>query len=142
MTESLTERLRQRAATQTAESEKILSAELSRLTSGIRTQLSDELASIQSDISGTSLRISSDLADLKWVSRYWWIALLVTWIVGGGLLTWHSMTEAPSRAMTLGDYQTFQQDGRTYLIVPPGSEVVTCMRGEKAVGCVLLPQGE
>ena len=142
MTESLTERLRQRAATQTAESEKILSAELSRLTSGIRTQLSDELASIQSDISGTSLRISSDLADLKWVSRYWWIALLVTWIVGGGLLTWHSMREDGARAMTLADYQTFQQDGRTYLIVPNGSEVVTCLSNENTVGCVRLPRGE
>ena len=142
MTESLTERLRQRAASQTAEAETILKAELSKLSSGIRQQLTGELARIQSDITATSLRISTDLTALKWASRYWWIALLVTWIVGGGLLTWHSMREDGARAMTLADYQTFQQDGRTYLIVPNGSEVVTCLSNENTVGCVRLPRGE
>ena len=56
MTESLTERLRQRAASQTAEAETILKAELSKLSSGIRQQLTGELARIQSDITATSLR--------------------------------------------------------------------------------------
>ena len=142
MTESLTERLRQRVASQTAENEKILKAELGTLTTGIKKQLTDELASIQRDIFTTSRSIDSDLRSLRWASRYWWIALLVTWIVGGGLLTWHSMREDGTRAMTLADYQTFQQDGRTYLIVPNGSEVVTCLSNENTVGCVRLPRGE
>ena len=144
MTESLTERLRQRAASQTSEAQTILSAELSKLSSGIRQQLTGELARIQSDITATSLRISADLTALKWASRYWWIALIATWLIGGGLLTWHSMSGSGGSPgqMSLSDYQTFTQDGRKYLIVPTDSEVVTCLRGETAVGCVLLPQGE
>ena len=144
MTESLTERLRQRAASQTAEAETILKAELSKLSSGIRQQLTGELSRIQSDITATSLRISTDLTALKWASRYWWIALIATWLIGGGLLTWHSMNGSGGSLgqMSLSDYQTFTQDGRKYLIVPTGSEVVTCLRGETAVGCVLLPRGE
>ena len=144
MTESLTERLRQRAASQTAEAETILKAELSKLSSGIRQQLTGELARIQSDITATSLRISADLTALKWASRYWWIALILTWLIGGGLLTWHSMSgngSSPGQ-MSLSEYQTFTQEGRTYLIVPMGSEAVTCMRNDRAVGCVLLPKGE
>ena len=144
MTESLTERLRQRAASQTAEAETILKAELSKLSSGIRQQLTGELARIQSDITATSLRISTDLTALKWASRYWWIALILTWLIGGGLLTWHSMSGNGSspRQMSLSDYQTFTQEGRKYLIVPIGSGVVNCTSSGTAVGCVLLPRGE
>ena len=142
MTESLTERLRQRAASQTAETEMILKAELSKLSSGIRHQLTGELSRIQNDITATSLRISTDLTALKWASRYWWIALILTWLIGGGLLTWHSMSGSSPGQMSLSDYQTFTQDGRKYLIVPMGAEVVNCTSSGQAVGCVLLPQGE
>lgn len=142
MTESLTERLRQRAASQTAENEKIISAELGRLTSGIRKQLNDALASIQNDITGKSLMISSDLRALRWASRYWWIALIATWLIMGGFLIWLSMRPPMIGPMDLSSYQSFTQDGRTYLIVPIGSEVVNCTSSGQAVGCVLLPQGE
>lgn len=142
MTESLTERLRQRAASQTAETEMILKAELSKLSSGIRQQLTGELSSIQSDITATSLRISTDLTALKWASRYWWIALILTWLIGGGLLTWHSMRPSVVGPMDLSSYQTFMEGGRKYLIVPMGSEVVNCTSSGQAVGCVLLPSGE
>lgn len=144
MTESLTERLRQRAASQTAEAETILKAELSKLSSGIRQQLTGELARIQNDITATSLRISTDLTALKWASRYWWIALILTWLIGGGLLTWHSMSgngNGPGQ-MSLSDYQTFTHEGRKYLIVPIGSEPANCTQSGQTVGCVLLPRGE
>ena len=144
MTESLTERLRQRAASQVAETEQIVKAELSQLTRGIRQQLNAELASIQNDITATSLRISTDLTALRWASRYWWIALILTWLIGGGLLTWHSMSgngSSPGQ-MSLSDYQTFTHEGRKYLIVPIGSEPANCTQSGQTVGCVLLPRGE
>ena len=74
MTESLTERLRQRAESQTAENAKIISAELEKLSSGIRRQLNDDLAKIQTDIAGRSLSISEDLNTLSMISRRWMIA--------------------------------------------------------------------
>lgn len=144
MTESLTERLRQRAASQTAETETILKAELSKLSSGIRQQLTGELSRIQNDITVTSIRISKDMTSLKWASRYWWIVLILTWLIGGGLLTWHSMSgngSSPGQ-MSLSDYQTFTHEGRKYLIVPIGSEPANCTQSGQTVGCVLLPRGE
>jgi len=147
MTESLTERLRKKAAAQTAENEKIIAAELEKLTSGISKRLSGELASIQNDITATSLRISTDLTALKWASRYWWIALIATWVIWGGLYTWHSISAsrsvtAQSGPMSLSDYQTFTHEGRKYLIVPQGSVAATCTSGEEVVGCIALPSGE
>mgnify|MGYP003627561432 CR=1 FL=1 len=147
MTESLTERLRLRAAAQATENEKIISGELSKLTATIKQQLNDELRSIQNDISGTSLRISADLTALKWASRYWWAALIATWLIWGGLYTWHSITatnSGPTQSgpMTLADYQTFTHEGRSYLIVPQGSIATTCTSGEDVVGCIALPSGE
>ena len=142
MTESLTERLRQRAASQTAETETILKAELSKLSSGIRQQLTGELSKIQRDITATSLHISTDLTALKWASRYWWIALIATWLILGGFLTWLSMRPPVIGPMDLSSYQTFTEGGRKYLIVPVGSQVVNCTSSGQAVGCVLLPRGE
>ena len=142
MTESLTERLRQRAASQTAETEMILKAELSKLSSAIKQQLTGELSRIQSDITAASLRISTDLIALKWASRYWWIALIATWLIGGGLLTWHSMSGSSPGQMNLSDYQTFTHEGRKYLIVPIGSEPASCTQSGQTVSCVLLPRGE
>lgn len=144
MTESLTERLRQRVTSQTAETEKIINAELGKLTNGIRRQLNADLASIQNDITATSLRISGDLSALRWASRYWWIALILTWLIVGGLLTWHSMSGSGGSPgqMSLSDYQTFTHEGRKFLIVPVGSEPASCIQSGQTVGCVLLPKGE
>lgn len=135
MTESLRERLRQSAASQTSENTRIINAELEKLTSNIRQQLNGELASIQNDIAGTSLRISADLKSLRWASRYWWIALILTWLIGGGLSVWLSMRPDPP------PFQTFESDGLSYLVPPAGSNATTCKRGDQEFLCVRLPEG-
>lgn len=135
MTESLRERLRQSAASQTSENARIINAELEKLTSNIRQQLNGELASIQNDIAGTSLRISADLKSLSWASRYWWIALILTWLIGGGLSVWLSTRPAPPPV------QTFESGGWSYLVPPAGSNATTCKRADQEFLCVRLPEG-
>ena len=134
MTESLRERLRQNAASQTAENSRIINDELEKLTGNIRQQLNEGLASIQSDITGTSLRISTDLKALRWASRYWWIALILTWVIGGGLSVWLSMRPAQPPV------QMFESGGSSYLVPPAGSDATTCKRGEQSFLCVRLPE--
>ena len=106
MTESLTERLRQRAESQTAENAKIISAELEKLSSGIRRQLNDDLAKIQTDIAGRSLSISEDLNTLSMISRRWMIAggaLILGLVILVGFFAWLLMQSAKPEAIS--DYR-------------------------------------
>ena len=124
MTESLTERLRQRAESQTAENAKIISAELEKLSSGIRRQLNDDLAKIQTDIAGRSLSISEDLNTLSMISRRWMIAggaLILGLVILVGFFAWLLMQSAKPEAIS--DYRSFMQDDRRYLVFPEGSEI-------------------
>ena len=122
MTESLTERLRQRAESQTAENAKIISAELEKLSSGIRRQLNDDLAKIQTDIAGRSLSISEDLNTLSMISRRWMIAggaLILGLVILVGFFAWLLMQSAKPEAIS--DYRSFMQDDRRYLVFPEGA---------------------
>ena len=144
MTESLTERLRQRAESQTAENAKIISAELEKLSSGIRRQLNDELAIIQPDIAGRSLSISADLEALSAISRRWMIAggaLILGLVILVGFFAWLLMQSAKPHAVT--DYVSFMSEDRRFLIFPEGSEVRNCRTSSgDEVFCVMLPSGE
>lgn len=144
MTESLTERLRQRAESQTAENAKIISSELEKLASGIRRQLNDDLSKIQTDIAGRSLSISEDLNALSMISRRWMIAggaLILGLVILVGFFAWLLMQSA--KPDVVSDYQSFMQDGRRYLTFPEGSEVRNCRKSNgDEVFCVMLPSGE
>ena len=138
MTESLTARLQQRLSSQTAEIEALTSAELTRLASSLRQQSEAALRTMHSDILDTSMMVADELEIIRWTARWWWVALIVTWLMVGVLSVWLSWTAAPSTA-GIELYQTFTQEGRTYLMLPEGVEPMVCREGEKTMPCMALP---
>lgn len=135
MTESLTARLQQRLSSQTSEIEALTSAELTRLASSLRQQSEAALRTMHNDIQGTSLMMADELEIVRLTARWWWVALIVTWLAIGGLSVWHSMRPGQPPV------QTFTSEGRTYLVPPAGAEATTCTRGEQRFLCVRLPEG-
>jgi hypothetical protein len=138
MTQSLTERLQARHAAQSAEIEALTSAELKKLGESLRRVSEAELRSTQDVIREMQASWTSQLESVNAIARWWWVALIVTWLMVGGFWAWHSWTRAPSTA-GIELYQTFTQEGRTYLMLPEGVEPMVCRRGEKTMPCVALP---
>ena len=135
MTQSLTERLQERQAAQMAEIEALTSAELKRLGESLRRASEAELRSTQDAIREMQASWSSQLESVNVIARWWWVALIVTWLAIGGLSVWHSMRPGQPPV------QTFTSEGRTYLVPPAGAEATTCTRGEQRFLCVRLPEG-
>lgn len=140
MTQSLTERLQERQAAQMAEIEALTSAELKRLGESLRRVSEAELRSTQSVIREMQESWSSQLESVNVIARWWWVALIVTWAMAGGLWAWHSWTSGPSTA-GIALYQTFTHEGRTYLMLPEGTEPLICRQGELRMPCMALPVG-
>lgn len=138
MTQSLTERLQARQAEQAAEIEALTSAELKRLGESLRRASEAELRSTQDAIREMQASWSSQLESVNVIARWWWVALIVTWVMVGGLSVWHSLTSRPSTA-GIALYQTFTHEGRTYLMLPEGIEPMICRQGERRMPCVSLP---
>lgn len=134
MTESLTARLQQRLSSQTAEIEALTSAELTRLASNLRQQSEAALRTMQNDIQGTSLMMADELEIMRWTARWWWVALIVTWLAIAGLSVWHWMSPAPDQ------FSIFQSEGQSYLVLPKGTEPMIC-QGEQPFLCLKLPNG-
>ena len=134
MTASLTERLQQRLSSQTAEIEALTSAELKQLATRLRQQCEAELRTMQSDIQGTSLTMARELRIVRWTGRWWWGALIATWLAIGGLWAWHSMERDPQMPI-------FRSGGRSYLVPPEGVEPTICQKGERQFLCLKLPEG-
>jgi hypothetical protein len=141
MTRSLTERLQERQAAQLAEIEALTSAELKRLGESLRRASEAELRSTQSVIREMNARWNSQLESVNAIARWWWVALIVTWLVAGGLWAWHSLVTPPATA-GIDLYQTFTYEGRTYLMLPEGTEALVCRQGEMRMPCVVLPGRE
>jgi len=59
----------------------------------------------------------------------------------GGLWAWHSLTN-PTSAQGIAQYQRFWFEGRTYLMLPEGTEVMTCRSGGQVMPCAALPMPE
>ena len=135
MTASLTERLQQRLSSQTAEIEALTSAELKQLATRLRQQCEAELRTMQSDIQGTSLNMERELRIVRWTGRWWWGALIMTWLAIGGLWVWHSMDRDPSLL------PIFRSGGQSYLVLPGGIEPTICQQGERQFLCMKLPEG-
>ena len=138
MTQSLTERLQARHAAQTAEIEALTSAELKRLGESLRRVSEAELRSTQDVIREMQASWTSQLKSVNAIARWWWAALIVTWLMAGGLWAWHFWTRAPSTA-GIALYQTFTHEGRTYLMLPEGVEAMICRQGETRMPCMALP---
>ncbi|MFN3313930.1 MAG: hypothetical protein ACK46Q_10730 [Hyphomonas sp.] len=138
MTQSLTERLQARHATQMAEIEALTSAELKKLAENLMRVSEAELISTHDAIREMNARWNSQLETVNAIARWWWMALIVTWLMVGVLSVWHSWTKSPSTA-GIGLYQTFTHEGRSYLMLPEGTEPMVCRQGEKRMPCVALP---
>ena len=138
MTQSLTERLQAHHAAQTAEIEALTSAELKKLGESLRRVSEAELRSTQDAIREMQASWRSQLKSVNAIARWWWVALIVTWLAAGVWSVWHSWTRAPSTA-GIALYQTFTHEGRTYLMLPEGVEPMVCREGEKTMPCMALP---
>lgn len=141
MTQSLTERLQARHATQMAEIEALTSAELKKLAENLMRVSEAELISTHDAIREMNARWTSQLETVNAIARWWWVALIATWVMVGGLSAWHSWTTAPSTA-GIALYQTFTHEGRTYLMLPDGTEAMICRQGERRMPCMALPVEE
>ena len=154
MTQSLTERLAERLATQSAEIERLTTSELQQLGERLRKESETALFSMRNGLHeaiGTATRpLIADLERLRAFGRWWWPALALTWLMMAaltGLLLWlwTSPTGWPGTRSTsegIGMYQSFSFEGRTYLMLPPGTEALTCRQGETTRPCVVLPMNE
>lgn len=140
MTQSLTERLQARHAAQMAEIEALTSAELKKLAKNLMRVSEAELISTHDAIRDMNARWTSQLETVNAIARWWWVALIVTWLMVGALSVWHSWTSGPSTA-GIELYQTFTHEGRTYLMLPEGIEPMICRQGERRMPCVALPGG-
>lgn len=138
MTQSLTERLQERQAAQTAEIEALTSAELKRLGESLRRVSEAELRSTQDVIREMQASWSSQLESVNAIARWWWVGLIVTWLMVGVLSAWHFWTSRPSTA-GIALYQTFTHEGRSYLMLPEGTEAMICRQGERRMPCMALP---
>ncbi len=139
MTRSLTERLKDRLDSQTAEIEALTSSELKKLAASLKTASEAELRSTHSAIREAHERMRSDLLVLKRFGSWWWGALIVTWLAILGLLAL-LLRASPPETVGIELYQTFSYEGRTYLLLPEGTEAMVCLQGELRVPCVALPQ--
>lgn len=157
MTQSLTERLQERLATQAAEIEKLTASELHKLGESLRIESEAALASMQSamakSIMGTTRPLMRDLEQLRGIGRWWWSALALTWLMlamltGFSLWLWASPPASlPTGATGWGTggtvrLHTFTDEGTTYAMLPEGARVWTCLHRERSVPCIRLPSLE
>lgn len=141
MTQKLTERLQERLAQQSAEIEELTLSELRQLAKRLQRESELVLSSTQANIRATTEEVNASLTRLKRFGKWWWAALIVTWLMIGGLSVWHS-TVPKTAGIEL--YQTFTFGDRTYLLLPEGTRAVTCTETGSArkIPCVQLPEGE
>jgi hypothetical protein len=151
MTQSLTERLQERLATQSAEIEALTASELrqlgERLTSESQAALASMRSALHESITETTGPLQRDLERLRGIGRWWWSALALTWLMLAGLtglLLWlwmgmSGMGSATTGASDTEPYPTFRQEGRRYMVLPEGAQATTCRQGERVRPCVVLP---
>ena len=143
MTQSLTERLAERLATQSAEIEALTTSELQRLGASLRTESEAALrsmsGSIHESIETTTRPLRRDLEKLRGIGRWWWGTMVLSWATIAMLLiflAWRWINPEPTG---LAMYQTFTYAGRTYVMLPEGTEAMICRQGTRAVPCMALP---
>lgn len=143
MTQSLTERLQERLATQSAQIEALTASELKQLGERLRKESEVALASMRSaiheSIETTRRPLLRDLERLRGTGRWWWGTLLLSWATIAMLmafLAWRWISPEPTG---LAMYQTFTYAGRTYVMLPEGTEAMTCRQGARLVPCMALP---
>jgi hypothetical protein len=149
MTQSLTARLQERQATQSAEIERITASELARLGQSLRAESEAALTSMQSAMAAsmvsTTASLERDMERLRRLGRWWWGTMALSWatiamLMAFSLWLWMSPgLESATSASGATPYPTFMQEGRTYMVLPSGTEATTCRQGEQVRPCVVLP---
>jgi hypothetical protein len=150
MTQSLTARLQERQATQSAEIERITASELNRLGQSLRAESELALSSMQSamaeSMASTTASLERDLSRLRRLGRWWWGTLLLSWatiamLMAFSLWLWMSpgLGLGTTSASDTEPYPTFTQEGRTYMVLPSGTQATTCQQGEQVRPCVVMP---
>lgn len=146
MTQSLTERLQERLATQSAEIERLTASELSKLGTSLRSESEAALrsmsGSIHESIEATTRPLRRDLERLKGIGRWWWGTLILSWATIAMLLAFSLWLWTRPEASGIATYETFTYGGRTFLLLPEGTEAMTCTQGERRQACVVLPDLE
>ncbi len=144
MTQNLTERLQERLNQQTAEIEELTVNELKQLASKLQHESNRVLNTTQAHILATSEDLEQSLHRLRRFGRWWWAGLIVAYLLIGVLSVWHSMTPEPKTTAGIELYQTFTHEGRTYLLLPDGTQALTCTETTSGtpITCMLLPEGE
>ena len=146
MTQSLAERL----ATQSAEIEALTTSELARLGQSLKAESEAALSSMRSamaeSMASTTASLERDLSRLRRLGRWWWGTMALSWatmvaLTAFSLWLWMSPGTGPgtTRASGATPYPTFTQEGRTYMVLPSGTEATTCRQGEQVRPCVVLP---
>ena len=138
MTQSLTERLQEKLKDQTAEIAALTDSELKKLSEHVTQSVAAELNGIEIVISRSVSGMTDDLPRLKWIVGGTWAALIVSLMLTSFLL-WRS-TQPPPPPIALEPFETFQSEGKNYLLVPDGAEAVRCTNrnGQEQV-CLRLP---
>lgn len=146
MTQSLTERLAERLATQSAEIEALTASELKQLGERLRTESEVALASmrnaIHESIETTRRPLLRDLERLRGIGRWWWGTLVLSWATIAMLMAFSLWLWARPEAGGIATYETFSYQGRTFLLLPEGTQPMTCTKGERRQACVVLPDLE
>lgn len=146
MTQSLTERLQERLATQSAEIERLTASELAQLGERLRRESEAALASMRSaiheSIETTRRPLLRDLERLRGIGRWWWGTLLLSWATIAMLLAFSLWLWTRPETGGIATYETFTTQGRTFLLLPEGTEALTCTQGERRRACVVLPSLE
>ena len=138
MSKSLAERLQEKLEGQTVEIAALTDSELKKLSAHVQSSVTGELNKIRIAIDRTTNGILDDLPPLKWILATTWAALIVSLMLTGFLL-WRS-TQPPPPPIALEPFETFQSEGKNYLLVPDGAEAVRCTNrnGQEQV-CLRLP---
>jgi len=143
MTQSLTERLAERLATQSAEIEALTTSELAKLGQSLRTESEAALrsmsGSIHESIEATMRPLRRDLEKLRGIGRWWWGTMVLSWATIAMLLVFLAWRWVSPEPTGLAMYQTFTYAGRTYVMLPEGTEAMVCRQGARAVPCMVLP---
>ncbi len=149
MTQSLTARLQERQATQSAEIERITASELHRLGQSLRAESELALSSMRSamaeSMESTTASLLRDLGRLKRLGRWWWGTMALSWATMAGLTAfslwlWMSPPSTTARLSGVGVDPVFTSEGRTYLLLPQGTQAMQCRQGaQQWVPCVALP---
>ncbi|MFV0515714.1 MAG: hypothetical protein ACK5MY_19040 [Jhaorihella sp.] len=138
MSKNLAARMQERLDGQTAEIASLTDSELKKLSAHVQSRVSAELNEIEIAIAQALSGIMDEMPRLKWIVGMTWAALIVSLMLTGFLL-WRS-TQPPPPPAVPQPIETFQSEGRNYLMIPNDAEPTRCRDSSGAERlCLRLP---